>query len=359
MCRLHSCRTGPKLASREKSSDQGEGVFVIRAQAHTSSKEKALRYDGPASGGTVNTYTWNARNQLTQVSQGGVVQLSYAYDAMGRRISKTVSGGTPTQFLYDGDNIVQEMQGSTINPILTGLAVDERFARNDVTGRTYFLTDALNSTIALTDTTGAIREQYSYDPYGNTTQSDTTTGFTNPYQYTGREADSPGLYYYRARYYSPVLGGMISEDPARFAGGQLSFYAYADGDPIDYTDPLGLMKLPADPSGLPSDWKPDPTHLDPNGSRWRDPEGNYLDFHKGRPGKPGWRGRNHWHYNGCDDHLEEGDEVPDAAPAPEASPEPDAPSQPYMPAPTPAAKAVTVGGVAVIVVIILLSPVGA
>ena len=169
------------------------------------------------------------------------MQLSYACDAMGRRISKTVSGGTPTQFLYDGDNIVQEMQGSTINPILTGLAVDERFARNDVTGRTYFLTDALNSTIALTDTTGAIREQYSYDPYGNTTQSDTTTGFTNPYQYTGREADSPGLYYYRARYYSPVLGGMISEDPARFAGGQLSFYSYVGGEPLDRTDQSGLM----------------------------------------------------------------------------------------------------------------------
>lgn len=101
----------------------------------------------------LNTYTWNARNQLTQISQGGSPQLSFTYDALGRRVGKTVQG-TATQFLYDGNNAVQETQGGTINPILVGLHVDERFARNDVTGRTYFLTDLLNSTIALTDATG-------------------------------------------------------------------------------------------------------------------------------------------------------------------------------------------------------------
>jgi len=165
--------------------------------------------------------------------------MSYVYDALGRRVSKVVQGGTPTQYLYDGMNTVQETQGSDINPILVGLAVDERFARNDVTGRTYYMSDAFNSTLALTDTTGAIRQQYSYDPYGNVTQNDTTSGFTNPYQYTGREADTAGLYYYRARYYSPMTGSFISEDPAGFAGGQNSFYAYAAGNPISFRDPSG------------------------------------------------------------------------------------------------------------------------
>jgi RHS repeat-associated protein len=217
-------------------------------QARTTSREKALRYDGTASGATVNTYTWNARNQLTQIAPGGDAQLSFTYDALGRRASKTVQGGTPTQYLYDESDIVQETQGSTINPILVGLGIDERFARNDVTGRTYFLTDALGSTIALTDSTGAVKQQYSYDPYGNVSMSDATTGFTNPYQYTGREADSPGLYYYRARYYSPMMGGFISEDPARGAGGQPSYYAYVGGDPLDYIDPSGLARH--DPNSL-------------------------------------------------------------------------------------------------------------
>ncbi|WP_229771373.1 RHS repeat-associated core domain-containing protein [Burkholderia pseudomallei] len=206
----------------------------------TSFNGQAVTYDANGnliSDGT-NTYTWNARNQLTQISQGGNTQLSFSYDALGRRISKSLQG-TTTQFLYDGNNAVQEAQGSAINPILVGLGIDERFARNDVTGRTYLLTDLLNSTIALTDPNGAVKQQYGYDPYGNVTPSDTATGFTNPYQYTGREADAPGLYYYRARYYSPMMAGFISEDPITFGGGQLSFYAYAGGNPVSYRDPSG------------------------------------------------------------------------------------------------------------------------
>ena len=191
----------------------------------------------------IDTFVWNARNQLTQITEGGATTFSYAYDALGRRTSKSVAGASaPTTYLYDGSNAVQEVIGDVTNPILTGLGVDERFARNDVNGRTDLLTDALNSTIALTDSTGTITQQYSYDPYGNVTQSDTTTGFTNPYLYTGREADSTGLYYYRARYYSPTMGRFISEDPIGFNGGQNNFYAYVGESPFNYNDPYGLDK---------------------------------------------------------------------------------------------------------------------
>ena len=84
-----------------------------------------------------------------------------------------------------------------------------------------------------------IKQQYSNDPYENVTPGGTTTGFTNPYQCTGREADRASLYYYRARYYSPMMAGFISEDPIGFGGGQLSFYAGFGGDPIMYRDPQG------------------------------------------------------------------------------------------------------------------------
>ena len=214
----------------------------------TSFNGAGLSYDanGNLTNDGTNAYTWNARNQLTAITQGGTTQMSYAYDAVGRRISKTVVSSTPTQYLYDGANAVQETQGSNINAILAGLGVDERFARTDVTGRTYFLSDLLNSTIALTDATGALKQQYSYDPYGNVRLSDTTTGFTNPYQYTGREADTAGLYYYRARYYSPMMAGFISEDPITFDGGQPSFYAYVGGDPINNSDSTGLFLTSVD-----------------------------------------------------------------------------------------------------------------
>ncbi|TPW17219.1 MAG: Teneurin-3, partial [Halothiobacillaceae bacterium] len=101
-----------------------------------------------------------------------------------------------------------------------------------------FLTDHLGSTIALADSSGVIQTRYSYDPFGNTTQ--TGQASTNPFQYTGRENDGTGLYYYRARYYSPAKQRFISEDPIGFGGGDANLYAYVGGDPINFIDPLGL-----------------------------------------------------------------------------------------------------------------------
>jgi hypothetical protein len=64
-----------------------------------------------------------------------------------------------------------------------------------------FVTDALGSTIGLTDSTGAFLTTYTYDPFGNTTLFGTAT--SSSYQYTGRENDTTGLFFYRARYYNP------------------------------------------------------------------------------------------------------------------------------------------------------------
>jgi RHS repeat-associated protein len=194
--------------------------------------------DGNLTGNGTDTYVWNARNQLTAIKQGSTTIASFSYDPLGRRVG-TDFNGNATSYLYDGLNAVQETHGSTATSILTGLAVDERFARTDLSGRTDFLSDALNSTIALTNSAGAIVEQYSYDPYGTTTAS--VSGFDNPYQYTGRENDGDGLYYYRARYYAPAMGRFISEDPLNFASGSSNFYAYVGGNPISYLDPLGLQ----------------------------------------------------------------------------------------------------------------------
>jgi RHS repeat-associated protein len=74
----------------------------------------------------------------------------------------------------------------------------------------------------------------------------------NAFQYTGRENDGTGLYYYRARYYDPETGRFISQDPIGFAGG-INQYAYVGGNPISFVDPYGLNsiavpRLPAIPS---------------------------------------------------------------------------------------------------------------
>lgn len=93
-----------------------------------------------------------------------------------------------------------------------------------------------------------------------------TGSSNNPYQYTGRENDGTGLYYYRARYYSPSLKRFISEDPTGLAAG-LNEYAYVDDSPVNEVDPEGLagsQTLPWPTPPIPAPPPLFPTH--PNSS---------------------------------------------------------------------------------------------
>ncbi len=184
------------------------------------------------------TYTWNARHQLTQVKQGTTVTAAYGYDALGRRISKTLSG-TTTGFAYQGGNFIQEKNGSgtpTANLLAGG--TDQTFSRTDSAGARYFLTDALGSSVGLVDGAGTTQTSYTYEPYGKTTVTGSSNG--NAQQFTGRENDGP-LYYYRARYYNPTFGRFISEDTAGQAGSGPNLYVYADDDPVIWRDPTGKI----------------------------------------------------------------------------------------------------------------------
>lgn len=209
----------------------------------------ALSYDanGNMQSDGTRAYTWDARNRLIQIA--GPVNASFQYDAFGRRIQKTVNA-TTTKYLYDGLNPVQELTGTipTAN-LLTGLNVDEYFRRTDSQGARDFVTDALGSTLALTDAAGVIQTSYTYDPYGNTTTSGQAS--TNSFQYTGRENDGTGLYFYRARYLHPGWQRFISSDPIGLAGG-LNTYTYAYNNPLKWTDPTGqfVFVLPAIPPAL-------------------------------------------------------------------------------------------------------------
>jgi len=199
---------------------------------------QALTYDlnGNLTSDGTTTYTWDARDRLVALTGPGVTA-SFNYDPLGRRPSKTING-TATSFLYDGLNPVQEQQGG--NPVanlLTGLGIDEYLTRTDAAGTQAFLTDALGSTIALTDAAGTVPTSYTYEPFGHTTLIGAAT--TNAFEYTGRENDGTGLYYYRARYYSPALHRFLSEDPVGFHGG-VNFYAYVRNNPLRWGDPYGL-----------------------------------------------------------------------------------------------------------------------
>ena len=108
-----------------------------------------------------------------------------------------------------------------------------------------YLTDALGSVIAIAKADQTLEVGCAYSPYGQTQKvgvENQRTGSENNSRYTGRENDAiggSGLYYYRARYYDPVLKRFISEDPIGLAGG-INSHAYVEGDPVSGTDPTGL-----------------------------------------------------------------------------------------------------------------------
>jgi RHS repeat-associated protein len=107
------------------------------------------------------------------------------------------------------------------------------------------LIDALGSTLALADGSGAVQTSYTYEPFGLSSASGTSS--TNAAQFTGRENDGTGLYFYRARYYSPGFQRFISEDPVDFLGGSVNLYSYVRNSPSNVTDPLGLWVRNRDP----------------------------------------------------------------------------------------------------------------
>lgn len=178
---------------------------------------QALTYDANGnllSDGTRN-FEWNARNELVSVMEGGTIVAQYNYDALGRRVGKT-ERGRGVAYLYDGSSVIQENDGVTNSSIFAGLGIDQRFARNLGGTRAYFLTDHLGSTRALVDNDGETLVKYDNDPYVGTASDE--AGMDNAYQFTGRELDGSGLYYYRARYYHSGMGRFIFEGPNRARG---------------------------------------------------------------------------------------------------------------------------------------------
>jgi len=187
-------------------------------------------------GGVTTTYTWDARNRLTGISRSGLTA-SFIYDGLGRRQSKTING-TTAGFWYDSDDVYAELTGAIPSATyIRGLSIDEPFIRKG-TSDEFYETDALGTSLVLTNAVGASQTTYTYEPFGNTTQTGTVSG--NAFQYTARENDGTGLYYYRARYYYPKIQRFISEDPLGFRAGDWDFYVYVGNRPLKNNDPTGL-----------------------------------------------------------------------------------------------------------------------
>jgi RHS repeat-associated protein len=197
-------------------------------------------------GATGTTFGYDALDRLISV-QRGTYSAQLHYNAIGQRTQRIVNGVT-NRYVIDPSSrlsrVLMETDAAN-NPLVYYVYGVGLISRITPAGQAYtYHFDARGSTMALTDSTGAVVNRYSYDPWGNP-GTNSVEGVSNPFRFVGRLGvtdDSNGLFFMRARYYMPGVGRFISKDPAGMLGGP-NFYAYAMNDPIGLMDPLGLWYL--------------------------------------------------------------------------------------------------------------------
>jgi RHS repeat-associated protein len=194
-------------------------------------------------GATVTDFGYDSFGRLASVS--GPTTASFGYDHQGRRIRKTENGQS-THYRYLGDALWSEAAtagGAPSAVYVQGGGTDRPLAR--LTGATnlptataaYYHQDGLGSVLALSNAAGTATGTQRFDAFGAKLGG---SGTVPTYGYTGREPDATGLMYYRARYYDPGLGRFTQRDPIGLTGG-INRYAYVGNDPVNFTDPEGLL----------------------------------------------------------------------------------------------------------------------
>jgi RHS repeat-associated protein len=190
-------------------------------------------------------YSYNILNQLQSYKNnvtGKAGSCNYFVD--GLRKSKAV-GGTTTNYYNDGSNVIIETDGNN-NLVARNIIGLKNIGRQESNGNiNYFLYNAHGDITQLVGNTGEILNNYQYDLYGKEKQ--TTENIKNPIRYAVQYYDEEsGLYYLRARYYSPDIMRFISEDSYRGDirnPGSLNLYGYCEGDPIGHVDFTGNNKI--------------------------------------------------------------------------------------------------------------------
>ena len=209
-----------------------------------------LTYDpnGNLTSDGTRTDTYDSENRLRQAT-GAFGTATYTYDPFGRRLSMTVNG-TTTRVLYDGDQAIAETDaaGTLQTTTIAGPGLDAPVRLGQGAKARYVCADALGSPVLLTDAAGTVLERYRYDAFGAPTITSATgqalsrSAYGNRILFTGREYEAEtGLYYYRARYYSPTLGRFLSRDPLGPLP-DLNLYRYVGNNPATWLDPWGLDK---------------------------------------------------------------------------------------------------------------------
>jgi len=229
------------------------------------------------------SYTWDAENRLTSMEAIAAVpvaaklRLEFAYDYMGRRIQKKVYAWnvgtgtyqlqTTTKFVYDGWNVVAEIDGTNVL-VRSYVRGGGPLLLINAGGNTYQVgyDGNQNVSVLVKASDGSVSASYDYDPFGQTVKAVGQYASQNPFRFSGQYVDAEtGLIYYGYRYYNPQTGRWINKDPIEEAGG-VNQYGFVLNAPVDHVDALGLKRMRVTASAfIPWSWVklPEPPTIDP------------------------------------------------------------------------------------------------
>jgi len=205
----------------------------------TAAGPASLGYDarGNLTSSAGSAYGYTAEDEL--VSAPGA---SLLYEPGGRQLLQAynASTGADTRFAWSGGQMIAEINAATwtiSRRYVPGASADEPVVWYEGSGtgdRRWLHADERGSVVAATDGAGNAIGINSYDEYG-------IPGPANigRFQYTGQAwLPDIGMYYYKARIYSPSLGRFMQTDQIGYADG-MNWYGYVHGDPVNETDPDG------------------------------------------------------------------------------------------------------------------------